>query len=199
MPQPLTHHAMTLPRSLKWIAGAVIAPVVLALLFVAIFGWNWLRAPLERMALDKTGRVLAINGDMGVTLGWPRPRLRANAVTFANPQWAKEKQMLAADAVEVTLDLGQLLNRKLVFPELKMERPVVFLEQGSEGRKSWLLDQQQQDPNARIEIDRLTLNQGTLGYDDAVQKTSIRAELASLTPPAGSTADTGLTFSAHGL
>jgi len=44
---------MTLPRSLKWIAGAVIAPVVLALLFFAIFGWNWLRAPIERMALEE--------------------------------------------------------------------------------------------------------------------------------------------------
>lgn len=189
---------MTLPRSLKWIAGAVIAPVVLALLFIAIFGWNWLRAPIERMALEKTGRVLAINGDMRVTLGWPRPRLRANAVTFANPLWTQEKQMLAADAVEITLDLSQLLGRKLVFPELRLERPVVFLEQGTEGRKSWLLDQQQQDPGARVQIDRLTLDQGTLGYDDAVQKTSIRAELASLTPPAGSTADTGLAFSAHG-
>ncbi|MFZ3084403.1 AsmA family protein [Rhodoferax ferrireducens] len=189
---------MTLPRSLKWIAGAVIAPVVLALLFIAIFGWNWLRAPIERMALEKTGRVLAINGDMRVTLGWPRPRLRANAVTFANPLWTQEKQMLAADAVEITLDLSQLLGRKLVFPELRLERPVVFLEQGTEGRKSWLLDQQQQDPGARVQIDRLTLDQGTLGYDDAVQKTSIRAELASLTPPAGSTADTGLAFNAHG-
>jgi uncharacterized protein involved in outer membrane biogenesis len=198
MPQSSTRYAMTLPRSLKWIAGAVIAPVVLALLFIAIFGWNWLRAPIERMALEKTGRVLAINGDMSVTLDWPRPRLRANAVTFANPLWTQEKQMLAADAVEITLDLSQLLRRKLVFPELRLERPVVFLEQGTEGRKSWLLDQQQQDPGARIQIDRLTLDQGTLGYDDAVQKTSIRAQLASLTPPAGSTADTGLTFSAHG-
>jgi len=190
--------ALTFPRSLKWLAAALIAPLVLAVLFILVFGWNWLRAPIERMALEKTGRVLAINGDMRVVLGWPRPRIRANAVTFANPLWTQEKQMLAADAVEITLDLTQLLQRKLVFPELRLERPVVFLEQGTEGRQSWLLDQQQQDPSARIQIDRLTLDQGQLGYDDAAQKTSIRAELASLAPTAGSTADTGLTFSAQG-
>lgn len=192
------HRALTLPRSLIWLAGAVIVPLVLAVLFILVFGWNWLRAPIERMALEKTGRVLAINGDMNVALGWPRPRIRANAVTFANPLWAQEKQMLAADAVEITLDLTQLLQRKLVFPELRLERPVVFLEQGSEGRKSWLLDQQQQDPGARVQIDRLTLDQGRLGYDDAAQKTSIRAELSSLPPTAGSATDAGLTFSAHG-
>ncbi|NDP38387.1 MAG: AsmA family protein [Rhodoferax sp.] len=191
------HRALTLPRSLLWLAGVVIVPLVLAVLFILVFGWNWLRAPVERMALEKTGRVLAIQGDMNVALGWPRPRIRANAVTFANPPWTQEKQMLTAEAVEITLDLTQLLQRKLVFPELRLERPVVFLEQGSEGRQSWLLDQQQQDPGARIQIDRLTLDQGSLGYDDAAQKTSVRAELSSLPPTAGA-ADTGLTFSARG-
>ena len=191
-------NALSLPRLLKWLAVALIAPLLLAVLFILVFGWNWLRAPVERMAFEKTGRVLVINGDMHVALGWPRPRLSASAVTFANPLWAQEKQMFTADAVELTLDLSQLLGGKLVFPELKMVRPVVFLEQGSAGRQSWLLDQQQQDPGANIQIDRLTLDQGQLGYDDAIQKTSIRAELASLAPSAGSTADTGLTFSAQG-
>lgn len=179
------HSALTLPRFLKWLAGAVIVPLLLAVLFILVFGWNWLRAPIERMTLEKTGRVLAINGDMRVVLGWPRPRIRANAVTFANPLWTQEKQMLAADAVEITIDLTQLLQRKLVFPELRLERPVVFLEQGTEGRQSWLLDQQQQDPGASIQIDRLTLDQGRLGFDDAVQKINIRAELTSLPPTAG--------------
>lgn len=190
--------APALPRLLKWLALALLTPLVLAVLFILVFGWNWLRAPIERMALEKTGRVLSIQGDMHVTLGWPRPRVRASAVSFANPAWAQEKQMFTADAVEVTLDLTQLLQNKLVLPELRLERPVVFLEQGSAGRQSWLLDQQQQDPGARIQIDRLTLDQGKLGFDDAARKTSIRAELASVAPGAGSSADAGLTFSAHG-
>ena len=190
--------APSLLRSLKWLAVALIAPLLLAVLFILVFGWNWLRAPIERMALEKTGRVLAIKGDMNVALGWPRPRLRASAISFANPSWAQEKQMITADAVEVTIDLTQLLQRKLVFPELRLERPVVFLEQGSAGRQSWLLDQQQQDPNTRIQIDRLSLDQGQLGFDDAIQKTSIRAMLSTLAPTAGSTLDAGLSFSAVG-
>jgi len=45
--------------------------MVLAILLVAIFGWNCLPGPIERMAVEKTGRALAINGEMKVKFGWP--------------------------------------------------------------------------------------------------------------------------------
>jgi uncharacterized protein involved in outer membrane biogenesis len=186
---------MTPSRLLKWTAGLLLAPVLLVVLFIAIFGWNWLRGPIERMMLDKTGRELVISGDLALKLGWPLPRIHAGAVTFANPAWAREKQMVAADAVEIAIDLPQLLLRNIVLPEVRLERPVVFLEQGSGGRKNWLLDLNQQDEQARIRIDRLTLDNGRLGYDDAAQKTSIRSELStSNTQPAGA----GVAFTAQG-
>jgi len=105
---------MTLPRSLKWIAGVLLAPIVLAALLIAVFGWNWLRGPIERMTTERTGRALAINGDLTVTLGWPLPHIRAAAVSFANPPWAREKHMVVADAVDVTLHLPQLLLLQLL-------------------------------------------------------------------------------------
>ena len=190
---------MTPSRLLKWTAALVLAPVLLAVVFIAIFGWNWLRGPIERMTLDKTGRELAIGGDLELKFGWPLPRIHAGAVTFANPAWAREKQMVAADAVEIVIDLPQLLRQNIVLPEVRLARPVVFLEQGSGGRKNWLLDLNQQDEQARIRIDRLTLDNGRLGYDDAVQKTSIRSELStefssSNTQPAGA----GVSFTAQG-
>jgi AsmA protein len=181
---------VSLARPVKWVAGIVLAPVLLAALFIAIFGWNWLRGPIQRMAAEKTGRELAIHGDLKVKIGWPLPRIHAGAVTFANPAWAKEKQMVSADGVEVAIDLPQLLLRNIVLPEVRLERPVVFLEQGADGRKNWLLDVNQQDEEARIRIERLTLDHGTLGYDDASKKTRIRSEL--------STSDAGVTFTAKG-
>ena len=186
---------MTLRSSLKWIAAIALALIALAVLFVAIFGWNGLRGPIERMALDKTGRELVIGGDLVVEFGWPHPRIHAGAVTFANPAWAAEKQMVAAEAFEVSIDLPQLMRRNIVFPEVRLRRPVIYLEQGSEGRKNWLLDLKQQDEGARIQIERLMLDEGTLGYDDAAQKTSIRAELS--TSDAGPS-EAGLRFSAQG-
>jgi AsmA protein len=164
---------------LKWTAGLLLAPALLAVLFIAIFGWNWLRGPIERMTLEKTGRELAIGGDLQLEFGWPLPHITAGAVTFANPAWAREKQMVAADEVEVAVDLPQLLRGNIVLHEVRLLRPVVFLEQGSGGRKNWLLDPKQQDEQARIRIDRVLLDHGRLGYDDAAQKTSIRAEIST--------------------
>lgn len=186
---------MTLLRLLKWIVGVFLASILLAALYIAIFGWNWLRRPIEQMTLDKTGRVLAISGELQVHFAWPLPHIRTEAVTFSNPDWSTERQMVTADAVDIAIDLPQLLRQNIVFSEVKLERPVVFLERGSGGRKNWLLDMNQQDEQASIRIDRLTLDNGLFGYDDAEQKTSIRADLSTTnTQPSGA----GLVFMARG-
>lgn len=182
-------------RALKWTAGIVLAPVVLAILFVLFFGWNWLRAPIEKKTVESTGRILEIKGDLKIKFGWPHPRIHADAVTFANPSWARERQMVSAEAVEVSVSLPQLLRFNIVLPEVHLQRPVVFLEQNADGRKNWLLDTEQRDEDARIRIDRLTIDHGTLGYDHAAQKTSIRAELRSENLQPGGA---GVVFSAQG-
>lgn len=184
---------MTLTRSFKSIAAVCLAALLLAAAGPAIFGWNWLRAPLERIVLERTGRQLTIGGDLELAFGWPQPRLHAGAVSFANPAWATEKQMLSAEAVDLSIDLAQLLRLNLVFPEIRLTRPLLFLEQGSDGRKNWLLDSKQQDEGARLRIDRLTLDQGRLGYDDVARKTSLRLELSTLDGVAA-----GVVFSARG-
>ena len=166
-------------RIVKWVAGLLLALPVLALLYVLIFGWNWARHPIEREVTKKTGRPLVIGGDLSVRLGWPSPVVRAHSVTFANPDWAKEKQMIAVDDAEFSIHLGELFRRRLVFPEVRLTRPVVFLEQAADGRKTWLLDKNQLDESARIPIGRLTLDHGQLGYDDAKQKTSVLAHIST--------------------
>ncbi|APW44506.1 AsmA family protein [Rhodoferax saidenbachensis] len=162
-----------------WIVGSILSLLLLAVLLIALLGWNWMREPLERYTLEKTGRVLQIEGDLTVDFGWPVARLHAAGVQFANPAWTQEKQMLAAQGVEVSVDLSQLLLRKVAFPEVRLDHAAVFLEQAVDGRKSWLLDLKQQDEDARIAIGRIALDHGTLGYDDAAQKTRIRSELST--------------------
>ena len=183
---------MTRSRLAAGIAGILVVPAVLAALFIAAFGWNWLRGPIERMATARTGRPLVINGDLKLKFGWPSPHLETGRVTFENPAWAVEKQMFAAEAVDIAVDLPQLLAGHIVLPEVRLRRPVIFLEQGSKGRKNWLLDIQQQDEGATLRINRLSLDQATFGFDDIAQKTRIRADLS--TDPAGG----GLAFTAQG-
>ena len=166
-------------RFLLGLAAALLATLVLAAVFIAVFGWNWLRAPLERVVLQKTGRELAIHGDLTVKFGWPQVRLRGATLTFANPAWTQERYMVAATSVEVAVDVPQLLQRHLTFPEVRLQQATVFLETSADGRKNWLLDLAQQDENARIRIGRIALDRAQLGYDDVARKTRLRATLST--------------------
>ena len=185
-------------RTLKWVVSALFALVILVVLFVALFGWNWLRAPLEKKVLEQTGRALQLKGDLNVALGWPWPRVEANSVTFANPAWAIQPQMLTADQVAFSIHLPQLLAQNLVMTDLHLVRPVVSLEISKDGRKTWLLDMNQQDDSARVLIDRLTLDRGAIAFEDPAAKTSIQGELSTVSAPANSNAAAGVNFSFKG-
>src|SRR6185295_2060683 len=156
-------------RAWKYLGIGAASLLLLLALFILLFDWNWLRRPIERKTLEKTGRELAIKGDLSVKLGWPSPRVRIEGMTFANPAWAKQPHMLDVGAVEVTFSLPELLRRNYVLTEVRLDHAVVYLEKDADGRKNWLLDLDQSDERARLRIERLTLEQAQLGYDDPAQ------------------------------
>ena len=198
---PADNVGMSWKRVVVWLAALLIAPVAFCALLVAIFGWNWLRGPIESLTEQKTGRVLAIRGDLSLNLAWPAPTVRANGVTFANPPWAREKQMVSAEVVEISVHVPQLLIRNVVLPLVHLVQPTVYLEQDSQGRKNWLLDLEQQDEKARVHIGQLTLDQGTLGFEDRADKTHLRLHLSTVVAPGNATTPAGapgMQFSAVG-
>ena len=168
-------------RFFKGCLVALIAVVIAAAVFIFVFGWNWLRQPIEQYTLNKTGRELAIKGDLTLGWHWP-PRIAVNEISFANPSWAVEPELFTASSADVEVDLFKLLEGRFVFPQVHLVNATAFLERNSDGRKSWLLDLQQKDEAARTEVGRITLDQAKLGYDDISQKTRVRAEISSITP-----------------
>jgi uncharacterized protein involved in outer membrane biogenesis len=192
--QPL----MLMRRLLKWVGGFLLVITLLVVLIIGFFNWNWLRGPIERMVTEKTGRQLVINGDLSAHLAWPRPLFRAERITFANPPWAKEKQMVAVDGLEFTIDLSELLMKNVVLPEVRLERPIVFLEQSTDGRKNWLLNLDQTDEDSRIHIDHLLLDHGRISYVDPVKMINIQSEISTQGKQKDGTAKTGIVFNAKG-
>jgi AsmA protein len=176
-------------RILKWTLGIFLLLIGAALVLVAFTGLNPLRSPISRIATDKSGREVRIEGNLRPVWSWVHPRIRAERISIANPPWAKEKYLITADAVEITLSGLPLFAGRVVLPEVHLEKPVVALEQDAEGRKSWVLsDKPHQE--SRVQIRRLTLDEGHLIYDDAIADVSLRAGLA--------TDQTGIAFDAKG-
>lgn len=184
-------------RLLKILAALLLAPLVLALLaalLIALFGWNWARAPLQRAVLAQTGRALEIAGKLDIQLGWPALHLQARDVSFANPAWATQPRMLALEVADIAIDLpAALWQRRLVLSTAHLTQPVVMLEVSHEGRKTWLLDGDQSDENAHLRILRLSLDRGQLGFDDAKHATHIRVRMDTPDESTGR-----LVFSAEG-
>ena len=188
-------------HALKRTARIALPPALLLVLVVVLlasFDWNWLRAPIERAAQAATGRALVIDGDLDVRLRWPLSRVRVGGIAFANPSWARETQMLTADAVEFEIDVAQLFRRNVVVPQVRLDRALVHLEQTRDGRKNWLLDRSQQDESARVRIGRVALDRGRIVYDDPARETRIQSELS--TPNAGTDdgSPPGVVFRAEG-
>jgi uncharacterized protein involved in outer membrane biogenesis len=166
-------------RALKWIGGVVLLVFVTLALFV-IFGLHLLRGPIERAVTEATGRELRIEGELRPIWDWVHPRFRAEHVSFANPQWASQRHLLRARAIEGSVSLLPLFAGRVVVPDLHLEQPELFLELAPDGRKSWLLDRDQKDEGgSRIHIRGLTLDEAELEYLEPGRKIAIAAEFTS--------------------
>ncbi|CAD5365952.1 putative AsmA family protein YhjG [Rubrivivax sp. A210] len=182
------------------LAGLLLLPPLLLLLWSLAFGWNWARAPLQDWALQRSGRVLTIAGDLDLVWAWSLPRVRLQALSFANPPWAATPQMLVAEAADISIDLRQLLQGRLAFPGVSLLRPQLFLEHAADGRKNWLLDRLQSDESVRIPIARLLLDQARIHYLEPARQTAVVLDLSTVSAPnAEAMAEAGtLVFKAEG-
>lgn len=189
---------MILLRTLRWLLLTVFLAIVAGTIYVGIYGWNWLREPVERISKEKTGRELTIGGELHINLGWPRVIVRAGKVRFANPSWASHEHMLTADSVDFSLNLSGVFQRQMAMDILTLRHAEVHLETAPDGRKNWLLDAGQKDEQSRLMIGRLALEQSRIVYDDPAGKTHIEAEVSTRGAPIQGNAASDVAVSAKG-
>jgi AsmA family protein len=164
-------------RALKWIGWLMLALAVLAVVLVLSF--SHLRGPISRAVTKATGRELIIEGDLSIVPSWVHPRFRAEGVSFANAEWGSADYLLKAEAIEFSVNVLGLLRGRLVLPEVALHDAEVNLELDAEGRKNWVLDPKEQKKDSRIVIQRLTVDQGILGYEDETRDHSLLTELST--------------------
>jgi uncharacterized protein involved in outer membrane biogenesis len=171
---------LRVPRS-HALRNALIAAGLLAAAictFLWLFDWNWLKRPIERAVTGATGRELRILGDVSGTWEWDlRPQLRLTTVRLANPGWATDPSLLQADAIQFKLRLLPLLARKLHLDMLFLEAPHLSLERGKDGRATWYLDRNQDNPASTPEIGWLSIRKGTARIRNAAEGTDIEAKV----------------------
>lgn len=127
-------------KFLKWFFGilivVVLAVAVTAYVFLKNFDLNKYKGYAEKIVYEQTGRKLTIAGDasLGISL---IPTIVVKDVSFANPEWAKNPQMVKVGALELRFSLLPLLSKQIVIDRALLKSPQIFLETSKDGQNSW--------------------------------------------------------------
>ena len=115
---------------------------LVAVLAAAVFvvpgmvDWNAYRDQIAAQAEALTGRKLAIDGDIAISL-LPTPALVAHDVSMANIDGASAPTMAKLKSLEVRISLGPLLGGAVEVETVRMVDPVIELERTADGRVNW--------------------------------------------------------------
>jgi uncharacterized protein involved in outer membrane biogenesis len=170
-------------RKTRWVGSGLGGLLLLIMLFLAFFDWNYFKPTLARMISEKTGRPTTIAGNLAVHVWSWNPSAEVDGLTMKNPAWAEHDVMFHADRLIVSVSLGRLLRGQLVLPRIELIRPSVDLERDLKGRASWEFGDASGQPKTSAQpakiptIRRLLIEDGTVRVTDRIRKLSLDGSL----------------------
>ncbi|MDY1035333.1 AsmA family protein [Stenotrophomonas sp. CFBP8980] len=170
----------TTKRGQRWLAVLVFLLAAI-LLLIALWDWNWFKGPVERIVQAKTGRALQI-GNLDVDLGWVTT-IRADSITFANAEWAKQPKMASADRVEIDVRVWPLLRGSVQLPEIRLTRPDALLQTAPKADQAGNWDFMGESSGGEpLQLRRLHIDDGRLQFLDERGRTDIQVAVRSGEP-----------------
>lgn len=143
---------------------------------VLVWDWNWLKGPIERQVESRTGRQFRIGGDLDVDVGWT-PTVRAGDVSFGNADWSKQSTMASVKQLQLDIELWPLLGGSVRIPDLRLTGPRLNLETNPDGGGNWQFGDS--DGESDLQFRRIWINNGTLAFLDAGDRTDITVTVTS--------------------
>lgn len=167
-------------RGQRWLAVLVFLLAAI-LLLIALWDWNWFKGPVERAVQAKTGRALHI-GNLDVDLGRVTT-IRADSITFANAQWARQPKMASADRVEIDVRVLPLLRGSVQLPEIRLTRPDALLQTAPKADQAGNWDFMGESSGGEpLQLRRLHIDDGRLQFLDERGRTNIQVAVRSGEP-----------------
>lgn len=121
----------------KKLIAVVVGSVVVAVIALGVvFGPEWAKNKALDQLSETLGRRVVVEGDWDIDLGWA-PTLRLERIRVANAQWSDTPWMAELAALEVSIELGALIDGRIVVPRLHLVEPRVLLERSEDGRANW--------------------------------------------------------------
>src|SRR5437763_14309270 len=118
--------------SLYVIAGIVVLLVLAVAIFVMTFNPNRYKGQIEQLVKERTGRTLALRGDLEVAL-WPALGAKVNGVTLS--ERASAAEFVALDSAHASVALLPLLHGHIVVAGIRvtgLKADVIKEKEGSD-------------------------------------------------------------------
>jgi uncharacterized protein involved in outer membrane biogenesis len=175
-------------RALKFVLLGLLAVVVLAVVAVAVVletvDFNRYRPLIEAQVKSITGRDLAIAGDFALSLSL-KPTVAVHDVTLANAPWGSRPEMARIKTLEAELELIPLLSGQVKVDHVLLQGADILLETDKQGNGNWNLvaggtGGAGGGSGPPPIIDRVTIEESTLGLHDGVSGQSHRLDIKTL-------------------
>ncbi|WP_341908752.1 AsmA-like C-terminal region-containing protein [Ferrovibrio terrae] len=121
-------------RVAKIAAVTAVALLLLAMLGVALL-LTWPRPAVEYLASHLLDRRVTLGA---FSIRWQEPvQIALQDLSIANMPGGSDTAMVAIAGLEASIDRAALLQGKLIYRQLRVERPRIALERDAQGRGNW--------------------------------------------------------------
>jgi uncharacterized protein involved in outer membrane biogenesis len=193
-------------KKVLWIVGGLIGLLIVVAVAAPFFiDLNNYKAEIAAQAKKATGRDLAIDGDISLSI-LPTPGVTVSGIRFGNAPGGSQPDMATLESAKVKVALWPLLSKKVEVEEVILEKPTFIFEKLKDGSGNWQIAPQAEAPepgvvpepgaapsaggDMAVVIKSASIEGGTLIYRDLaagteqkVENLNIDLSLDSLTGP----------------
>jgi uncharacterized protein involved in outer membrane biogenesis len=165
----------------KWIVGVAVALPLVGLLILTVVQTFPPRGWIAARASAALGRQVSI-GRVDLDLIALHPRAVFHNVAVRNPDWAGPGQAIAAERVELSVAVTQLLRGHLVLPRVGVVAPHLHLVRDASGRTNWIEARHEtadSEPPRLPAIRDLVIERGRVALNDEIRELDLLADFAT--------------------
>src|SRR5262245_5116884 len=184
-------------KKVLWIVGGLIGLLIVAAIAAPFFvDLNNYKAEIAQKAKEATGRDLAIDGDISLSI-LPTPGVTVSKLRFGNAPGGSVPDMATLEAATVKVALMPLFSGNVEVDEVVLEKPTFIFEKLKDGSGNWQISPQAQAPEAGVTpspspappssgggmgvvIKSASIEGGTLIYRDLAQGTEQKVETLNI-------------------
>ncbi len=127
---------MRIKKILAGITGLIVLVSAGLLIIVSLYDFSDILDELTALVQARTGRTLQVKGETNLNIGLT-PVLVVRDISFSNPEWSDEPQMITAERFEIELDLVSLLKKKIAVKQFALKKSRFVIESDKNGRTNY--------------------------------------------------------------